>query len=236
MPPSPRARVAGLAIAAVLTAVLAACGSSQPSATSTTVASPDDAMAAVRARSPLFDGLDRRDPDLVGQGSWWDAEAVDGGWRVTVEVGWGDCEAGCIDRHRWAWTVDTAARTAFEGETGPPLPDPVLAGLEAASRAQGLGGWAVAGPTCPVAQPDDPACGRRMVGNATLVVSNAAGVEVARFTTDGSGLLRVPLAPGEYGVDAQPVEGLLGTPGPATVTVAEGAETWLDLAYDTGIR
>ena len=169
-------------------------------------------------------------------GSWWDAEAVDGGWRVTVEVGWGDCPAGCIDRHTWTWDVAADGRTAFGGETGTPLADQVLAGLQDASRAQGLGGWAIAGPACPVERPGDPACAARMVEGAALTVRNAAGVEVASFTTDGSGLFRIPLAPGEYGVDAAPVEGLMGTPGPATVTVDEGNEAWLDVAYDTGIR
>ena len=234
----------GLALALLV----AACGSSAPSGTpvatdggapTTTpisVASEEAAMAVVRGRSPLFDGIERKNPDLIGQGSWWDAKAVEGGWRVTVEVGWGDCPAGCIDRHTWTWDVSPDGRTAFGGETGTPLADQVLAGLQNASRVQGLGGWAIAGPACPVERPGDPACAARMVEGAALSVKNAAGVEVARFTTDGSGLFRIPLAPGEYGVDAAPVEGLMGTPGPATVTVDEGNEAWLDVAYDTGIR
>ena len=75
-----------------------------------------------------------------------------------------------------------------------------------------------------------------MVAGATLVVADGGGTEVARFTTDGSGLFRVALQPGEYTVQASPVEGLMGTPGPATAEVQGGAETWLDLDYDTGIR
>ena len=67
-------------------------------------------------------------------------------------------------------------------------------------------------------------------------MSDGGGAEVARFTTDGSGLFRIALPPGEYTVEASPVEGLMGTPGPATAEVQAAAETWLDLAYDTGIR
>ncbi len=207
-----------------------------PAPPTAAVTTPEEAMAAVRARSPLFDGLARKDPNAVGQGSWWDAVPDDEGILVSIQVGWGDCQAGCIDRHTWAWEVDTDGRTTFVQEQGSPLPDDVLAGLTGASKAQGVGGRATAGPTCPVQRPNDPACAGRMVEGAHLRVTTAGGKEVATFTTDGSGLFRIALEPGEYTVAASPVEGLMGTPGPSTIEVRQGAETWLDLAYDTGIR
>jgi hypothetical protein len=37
-------------------------------------------------------------------------------------------------------------------------------------------------------------------------------------------------------VEAQPVEGLMGTPGPESVTVVDGVATPVELGYDTGIR
>ncbi len=227
-------------LALSLLAVVAGCAATgpatTPAATSPDVSTADGAMAAVRARSPLFDGIARKDPNLIGQGSWWDAAASNGAWQVTVEVGWGDCQAGCIDRHTWHWTVARDGSLTFGGEQGTALADDVLGGLQDASTSQGIGGWAVAGPTCPVERPGDPNCARRMVDGATLVVNDGGGAEVARFTTDGSGLFRVALPPGEYTVQASPVQGLMGTPGPATVEVQAAAETWLELAYDTGIR
>ena len=60
--------------------------------------------------------------------------------------------------------------------------------------------------------------------------------EVASFTTDGSGLFRIALPPGDYTLEAGPVEGYMSAPGPAPFTVTGGAETWLDVPYDTGIR
>ena len=42
--------------------------------------------------------------------------------------------------------------------------------------------------------------------------------------------------PGDYTLEPQPVEGLMGTAQPMPFTVADGAVTWLDVAYDTGIR
>jgi hypothetical protein len=228
----------GIAAIALLIAACGSTGATGPAASTAPshgVTNADEAMAAVRARSPLFDGIERKDPNLIGQGSWWDAKAGTDSWLVTVQVGWGDCQAGCIDRHTWTFDV-AAGAAAFASEEGTPLANDVLASLQAASRSQGIGGWAVAGPTCPVERPNDPACAPHMVALATLTVQNAAGTTVATFTTDGSGLFRIVLDPGEYTVQASPVQGLMGTPGPATVEVQAGKETWLDVTYDTGIR
>ncbi len=75
-----------------------------------------------------------------------------------------------------------------------------------------------------------------MVSGAALLVRSADGTEVASFTTDGSGLFRIALPPGDYTLEAGPVEGYMSAPGPAPFTVTGGAETWLDVPYDTGIR
>ncbi len=85
-------------------------------------------------------------------------------------------------------------------------------------------------------RPGDTSCAPRGVGGAVLVVQGEGGSEVARFTTDGSGLFRIPLAPGAYTLVPQAVEGLMGTAAPIPFTVQQGAETWLDVSYDTGIR
>ncbi len=238
----PTNRPACMLLLLLVALLVAACsGSASTPGPATGVDSADTAMAAIRARSPLFDGIEKQDPDLIGQGSWWQAEALDAGsppagWRVTVEVGWGDCPAGCIDRHTWTWDVAQDGATTFIAEGGSVLVEDVLAGLRAASTSTGVGGWATGGPTCPVERPGDPACAPRMVGGAELVVRDAGGVDTTRFTTDGSGLFRIVLPPGDYSVEASPVEGFMGTPGPLPFTVAQDAETWLDVPYDTGIR
>ncbi|MEO5964514.1 MAG: hypothetical protein ABIR11_03540, partial [Candidatus Limnocylindrales bacterium] len=69
-----------------------------------------------------------------------------------------------------------------------------------------------------------------------LVIKGANGAEVARLTTDASGLYRVSLAPGDYTLEAQPVEALMGPPSALPFTVRDGAQTALDVVYDTGIR
>jgi hypothetical protein len=75
-----------------------------------------------------------------------------------------------------------------------------------------------------------------MVAGAVLVFRDGSGKEVASYTTDGSGLFRLGLPAGEYTLEPQPVEGLMGTAQPMPFTVADGVVTWLDVAYDTGIR
>jgi len=232
-----------LMAAALFLVLVAACAGLEPAASGAGAPTPtaivvDDAasaMAAVRTRSPLFDGIERRNRDLIGQGSWWDAEPVEGGWRVTVEVGWGDCQAGCIDRHTWTYLVEQDGTVAFQGETGLPLLDDVLAGLVANATGPGVGGRVTAGPVCPVERPGDPSCGPRPVAGATLTIRSGDKI-VDTITTDASGLYRFALAPGDYVLEASPVEGLMGTPGPSRFSVVGTELTLLEVAYDTGIR
>lgn len=223
--------------------VVAACGSGGGPATlePTTITTAADAAAAVTAHNPLFDGLEARNPDLIGQGSYWEAEARDAGdppasWTVTFVIGWGDCQAGCIDSHRWTYLVTKEGSPELTGEVGSPLTDEVIAERLAAIAGSGVVGRVLAGPTCPVERPDDPACAGRPVVGARLNVDLADGTQGGFLTTDASGWYRMPLEPGDYVLTAEPVEGLMGTPGPIPFTVREGAQTVLDVPYDTGIR
>jgi len=110
-----------------------------------------------------------------------------------------------------------------------PSPSPV------ASPAGGINGIALAGPTCPVERPGDPACAPRPVAGATILIRDATGADVATIVTDAAGRFQVALPPGEYTLVAQPVEGLMGNPAPLDVEVAEGDVT-IELSYETGIR
>ena len=101
----------------------------------------------------------------------------------------------------------------------------------------GLAITAAAGPVCPVERvPPDPACAPRPVAGATVVVLDGQGKTVATVVLDDKGLANVPLAAGNYVVQAQPANGLMGTPEAQNVTVVDGAMTPVLLAYDTGIR
>jgi len=102
----------------------------------------------------------------------------------------------------------------------------------------GISGRATASPICPVeTDPPDPACAPRSVGRATVAIRRAGpgGSVLLTVTTDDTGRYYAVVPPGEYAVEAAPVEGLMGTPAPAPVTV-RGALVVADLAYDTGIR
>lgn len=97
---------------------------------------------------------------------------------------------------------------------------------------------AFAGPTCPVVRdPPDPECVDRPVEGAVIVVQDEDGAEVARVTTDADGAAAVELDPGRYELVPQPVESLMGTAPPVTVTLVRGvlAEP-VAITYDTGIR
>jgi hypothetical protein len=94
----------------------------------------------------------------------------------------------------------------------------------------------LAGPTCPVVtDPPDPACADRPVEGAELVIVGADRRRVASVRTDAQGVATVRLAQGSYGVQPQPVEGLMGTPAELELVVGEGP-VGLTVTYDTGIR
>ena len=259
---------------AVLGLLLAACGapagvgSAAPTASSGPTPTPvpssiaaADAAAIVLAQDQRFAGIGARDPGLVGQGSWYEVAPDAAGWRVTVQVGWGDCPAGCINRHTWEYVVGLDGAASKIGETGdqlpaasgPPASEPG-ASSQPAPSAGGSGappvlipssggpwlvGVATEGPVCPVERiPPDPACAPRPVVGATIVVLDRGGREVARATTGADGTYHVAVPAGSVRVEAAPVAGLMGTPAPIDAVVPVGPGAWLrvDLAYDTGIR
>lgn len=125
-----------------------------------------------------------------------------------------------------------------------PLPALLVVAILAACQAPAsqpaeaeVSGVAQAGPVCPVErQPPDPACADRPVAGATLVVTRN-GDEVTRTTSAADGTFHLRLAPGEYQVVPQPVQGMMGTAQPIALTVRSGKPVApLVVAYDTGIR
>lgn len=97
----------------------------------------------------------------------------------------------------------------------------------------------VAGPVCPVErEPPDPNCEPRPVGGARIFVQPGDGGDspVAEATTAEDGHATIQIAPGDYIVVGGDVEGLMGSPEPATVTVLTGQTVTITLTYDTGIR
>jgi len=201
------------------------------------VSSAADAFRIVQARSPWFDGIKPKDATAAGQSAWWTAvPAAGGAWTVTVDVGWGDCPAGCIDHHAWTWTVAVDGTVTLASETGAALPAAQRTSLGASATTSGIGGQVTAGPVCPVVRPGQSGCDEKPVAGAVLVVQDAGGKEVARFTTDASGLFRIALPAGSYTVVAQPVEGVMRTPAPQPAKVVAGRLEIIAVGYDTGIR
>jgi hypothetical protein len=190
---------------------------------------PLDAADAARlalAQQARFAGIGPYDEDLIGQAAWYKVTDAEDGWDVLIRIGWGDCEAGCINEHRWTYAVARDGGVELAKEEGDALPD-----------ATGVRGTVTAGPTCPVErEPPDPACAERPVAGAVLVFSDADGTEVARATSAADGTFTVELAPGAYQVTPQPVDGLMGTPAVMDVEVEAGPPTELQVSYDTGIR
>jgi hypothetical protein len=226
-------------------ATLAACGGAASTAPGSTirpsvapVTTREEALARVIDAEPRFRGVKPFDTGLVGQSSWYTVEPASGvgAFIVTMRIGWGDCESGCIDEHQWVFAVGPNGNVSVLSEKGRPVPVDAWPSLPADGRT-GIVGSAVAGPVCPVERvPPDPACAPRPVEGAVIVVRAQDGSEVARATTLEDGSFFVELSAGTYQLEPQAVDGLMGRAAAQTVTVADGSATTIQLDYDTGIR
>ena len=233
---------AALLLVLVLLGAGCAAASTDPSPTPpplpVPVTTPEQAVARVILAEPRLTGIAPRNPDAIGQASWYEVAPASGvgAFVVTVRIGWGDCPAGCIDQHVWHYAVAPDGAVSIVSEEGVAVPDDAWPSPAGAGQT-GVGGVVTAGPVCPVEKnPPDPACAPRPVDGAILLFRDAAGKEVARTTTAVDGTFFADLPGGFYVVVPQPVKGLLGTPGPQAVTVTDGAAVRLALGYDTGIR
>jgi hypothetical protein len=212
--------------------------SPNPTATPSPVTTWEQALAAVMAVEPRLTGIRPQDPDVIGQSSWVEVvPAPDGdGFVVNARVGWGDCPAGCISEHTWAYAVAPDGTVTLESEAGEPVPADAWPAPGGDGRT-GLMIVAVAGPVCPVeTDPPRPECAPRPVADALIVIRDVTGVEVQAVMLDALGTSFVELPAGTYTLEPEPVEGLLGTPGAASATVIDGVGTPVELMYDTGIR
>lgn len=100
-------------------------------------------------------------------------------------------------------------------------------------RGSGIEGQVLIGPMCPVLQqgqecPDQPY-------HATLTVNSTNGVRIVQFETDEQGRFNVPLAPGEYILHPESVNGIPFAAEQSFV-VSAGQYTHLVVDYDSGIR
>jgi hypothetical protein len=202
------------------------------------VTTAEQAVARVVAAEPRLNGIQPFDTGLIGQSSWVTVEAGSGvgAILVTVRVGWGDCESGCIGEHGWVYAVTPDGEVRVVNETGGAVPDDAWPSPNGAGET-GIRGVALAGPVCPVERvPPDPACAPRPVDGAVIVVRDGGGSDVARVTAGPDGGFFVPLPAGAYVLEPQPVEGYMGTAPPLEVSVQDGITAEVQVEYDTGIR
>jgi len=98
-----------------------------------------------------------------------------------------------------------------------------------------LVGKVTRGPGSPVETKDQPSL--KPAAGVKLLILTAAGEEINSVVTDDQGMYRISLPTGIYQVELAPLASIEFTKDlPATVTIAEGQETRLDISIDTGIR
>jgi hypothetical protein len=89
------------------------------------------------------------------------------------------------------------------------------------------------GPTCPGSERPGQVCTQPYEG--LFVVTDPAGGEVARVTTDQNGQALIDLPPGEYMVTPK-IEGRLPLGAPVSATVIDGQYVEVNIELDSGIR
>ena len=214
-----------------------------PGPSSGPVTNRAQAVERVIQIEPRLTGIGQHDPDMIGQSSWFEVVPGSGvaAYIVTMRVGWGDCEAGCINEHTWVYGVGPDGTVRLQSEAGNAVPVQAWpspgAGGGGGQPGPGIQISATAGPTCPVERdPPDPACAPRPVGGATIVIQDAQGNEVATVSTDPSGLVFVPVPAGVYVVRAVDTGALPTAPQPQKAVVEADQIAQVSLSYDTGIR
>jgi hypothetical protein len=87
------------------------------------ITTPEAAMAAVVAAEPQFAGIEPLDPNMIGQSAWYEVKPASGvgAFLVTITVGRGDCQAGCIERHTWTYAVAPDGSVTLLSESGDPV-------------------------------------------------------------------------------------------------------------------
>lgn len=99
----------------------------------------------------------------------------------------------------------------------------------------GIEGTVTIGPMCPVVRQDTPCPDEPY--EATVVIEDESGDEVATAQSGEDGRFRVSLAPGTYTLAPQsPNEGAPPFASEQQVEVREGAYTQVSVSYDSGIR
>jgi len=125
-----------LALLVVLVAALAACGGSAapspspvptarptPTPIAAPATTPAEAAALVIATNAIFAGAMPLSPDVIGATKWWVATPLaNGGYTIEMTVGWGDCPAGCIERHVWTFEVAPDGGVKLVSESGDEVP------------------------------------------------------------------------------------------------------------------
>lgn len=87
------------------------------------MSTPEAAAALVIATNPIFAGAMPLTPDVIGATKWWTATAIaGGGYTIELTLGWGDCPAGCIERHVWTFEVTAEGGVRLVSESGDEVP------------------------------------------------------------------------------------------------------------------
>jgi hypothetical protein len=98
----------------------------------------------------------------------------------------------------------------------------------------GIEGLVTIGPMCPVEIEGQPCPDQPY--EATIVIEDAGGDEVARVTSDADGRFRLTLEPGTYTLVPQSPASRLPYAGEQSTEIVSGEYTQVTIAYDSGIR
>ncbi len=96
--------------------ILAETPTQQTKPSTGTITSPEEAIAAVKARHAFLAGMVTAEPKSIGISQNIIVQPTNDGWQVIFWQGASDCEAGCLNNHYWYFSVEKNGQVAQKGE------------------------------------------------------------------------------------------------------------------------
>lgn len=191
-----------------------------------------EAAALVLASDERFAGIGPRDLQASpGGGSHYTVAEEDHGWTVSIELGWGDCPAGCIYSQTQIFSVGRDGAIQLVEQSGDSLDAGAGYQPPAAAGEASISVWLQGGSCTFEVARQDAGCLQTPVPHVTVILRDESGEPLDEEESSLGGRVEfTDLAAGVYIVEPGERAGLIAPEAAAVFAVAEHP---VDLFYES---